>query len=1630
MSAEAAIMHPTQKILALRAQNYLQIFNIELKSRMKSHQMSEGVVFWKWISEKSIALVTGTAVYHWSLDDEAQPVKVFDRHESLAACQIINYRADAAGKWLVLIGIAQEEGRVSGRMQLYSVDKKVSQPIEGHAASFAEMTLDGATVPSTLFCFASKKPDSARLHIIEVTADKPAGEPAFPKRAVDIFFPAEAAADFPVAMQVSKTYNVIYLITKFGYVHLYDVNTGTCIYTNRISADTIFVTAPHESTGGVIGVNRKGQVLSVSVDRDLIIPYICNTLQNFELAITMSVRSNLPGADDLFQKQFNSLFQKMQYKEAAQLAASSPQGILRTQATIERFKQIPVVPGQPSPLLQYFGQLLEKGKLNKVESLELTRLVLQQNRRELLEKWLKEDKLECSEEIGDLVRPHDNTLALSVYYRAQVPQKVIQCFLETGAYDKIIVYAKKVGYAADYALLLQNIARVNPQGAHEFAQMLVQAEGGPLIDLNVVVDIFLQRSMIQEITSFLLDVLKGNKPEEGDLQTRLLEINLLSAPQVADAVLGSEMFSHYNRGRVAQLCEKAGLYQRALEHFTELHDIKRVIVNTHVVNPEFLVNYFGTMSVEFALECLKELLAMNMRQNLQIVVQVATKYSEQLEPENLIELFENFKSYEGVFFYLGAIVNFSESPNVHFKYIEAAAKIGQYKEVERVTRESNFYEPERVKDFLKEARLPDQRPLINVCDRFEFVAELTRYLFTNNMMKYVELYCQKVNPMKTPTVVGALLDLDASEEFIKNLVMSVRNMCPVEQLVEECERRNRLKILLGWLEARANEGNQEPATHNALAKIYIDTNNNPEQFLQGNQFYDSRVVGKYCEKRDPYLAFIAYKRGQCDYELVDVTNRNGLFKQQARYLVERQEADLWAHVLDEENTFRRQLIDQVVSTALPESKSPEEVSTTVKAFMTADLPNELIELLEKIVLQTSEFSGNRNLQNLLILTAIKADKSRVMDYINRLDQYDAPDIANIAVSSELFEEAFVIFKKFKLNVDAIRVLIEHICSIERAFEFAQRVDEADVWSRLGKAQLDENMVKEAIESYIKADDPSLYEEVIQAAEREDVFSDLVKFLEMARKKVKEPVIDTELIYSFAKTNRLSDLEEFIASPNVAHIQNVGDKCFDEGLYEAAKILFNNISNYARLAAALVKLLQFQQAVDAAKKANSTRTWKEVNIACVDAEEFRLAQVCALHIIIHADELEELISAYEVRGYFSELISVMEGGLGLERAHMGIFTELGVLYAKYRSEKLMEHLKVFWSRVNIPRLIRVADQCQLWAELCFLYVHYDEFDNACITMITHPVEAWDHAQFKDVIVKCANLEIFYKAVAFYLEYQPLLLNVLLAVLTPRLDHTRVVTQIRRTNDLPLVKPYLQAVQQNNLPSVNEALNELLVEEEDYEALRISIDTYDNYDQIGLAQTLEKHELMELRRIAAYIYKKNKRWSQSVALSKLDKLYKDAMETAAESQEGDLCEELLRFFVETENNECFAACLFTCYEYIRPDVVLEVSWRHRIMDFAMPFMVQTIRELSTKVDRLMKESDEEKEKKRGGGGETSETPAGQVMEPTMVDATAYYSGSVMPQYMTGAGAVPYSGVDQYYTGYPAQQTFQINWTDRRR
>jgi clathrin heavy chain len=51
---------------------------------------------------------------------------------------------------------------------------------------------------------------------------------------------------------------------------------------------------------------------------------------------------------------------------------------------------------------------------------------------------------------------------------------------------------------------------------------------------------------------------------------------------------------------------------------------------------------------------------------------------------------------------------------------------------------------------------------------------------------------------------------------------------------------------------------------------------------------------------------------------------------------------------------------------------------------------------------------------------------------------------------------------------------------------------------------------------------------------------------------------------------------------------------------------------------------------------------------------------------------------------------------------------------------------------------------------------------------------------------------------------------------------------------LTTPFLKQVQNANNKEVNEALNDIFLESEEYELLRESVQTYENFDQMALAR----------------------------------------------------------------------------------------------------------------------------------------------------------------------------------------------------
>ena len=75
----------------------------------------------------------------------------------------------------------------------------------------------------------------------------------------------------------------------------------------------------------------------------------------------------------------------------------------------------------------------------------------------------------------------------------------------------------------------------------------------------------------------------------------------------------------------------------------------------------------------------------------------------------------------------------------------------------------------------------------------------------------------------------------------------------------------------------------------------------------------------------------------------------------------------------------------------------------------------------------------------------------------------------------------------------------------------------------------------------------------------------------------------------------------------------------------------------------------------------------------------------------------------------------------------------------------------------------------------------------------------------------------------------------------------------------------------------------------------------------------------------------------------------------------------------NRECYVGMLYACYDLIRPDVILELSWRHGLNDFTMPYLINLLsnqtKELAVlKADNeARKAREKEQEKVRNGAGQ---------------------------------------------------------------
>ena len=74
----------------------------------------------------------------------------------------------------------------------------------------------------------------------------------------------------------------------------------------------------------------------------------------------------------------------------------------------------------------------------------------------------------------------------------------------------------------------------------------------------------------------------------------------------------------------------------------------------------------------------------------------------------------------------------------------------------------------------------------------------------------------------------------------------------------------------------------------------------------------------------------------------------------------------------------------------------------------------------------------------------------------------------------------------------------------------------------------------------------------------------------------------------------------------------------------------------------------------------------------------------------------------------------------------------------------------------------------------------------------------------------------------------------------------------------------------------------------------------------------------------------------------------------------------------SRECYVGMLYACYDLIPLDVVMEISWRHGLNDFTMPFMISYMSQQAAAIEVLRKDNEERKAREASQQKEEDNTP----------------------------------------------------------
>ena len=155
----------------------------------------------------------------------------------------MNYGIDSSKKWCYLVGIYQGANQqICGYMQLFFIEKRQQQLLDGgFCATFTDMPVTTASYKNSLFCFTQKKAGemTTKLHIMEIGNPAPGAQKL--KQSADIQL---MDGDFPVLIHDAQKFGCLLLVTKMGFIYMYEVSSAALLHKQQFTDQLCFVPSP------------------------------------------------------------------------------------------------------------------------------------------------------------------------------------------------------------------------------------------------------------------------------------------------------------------------------------------------------------------------------------------------------------------------------------------------------------------------------------------------------------------------------------------------------------------------------------------------------------------------------------------------------------------------------------------------------------------------------------------------------------------------------------------------------------------------------------------------------------------------------------------------------------------------------------------------------------------------------------------------------------------------------------------------------------------------------------------------------------------------------------------------------------------------------------------------------------------------------------------------------------------------------------------------------------------------------------------------------------------------------------------------------------------------------------------